>query len=312
MTDLKKRLEDSCPALRPETIQAFLDFSESFKTDAQRNYYASLLGGHRTGGLSVEGVCTYCGCDFKDLTQDGVTAWCEMRRRELPSPKSFSTCMASIRSLSKQLDMRLGTDINFYFNANLSHRPRTWDMESEDLLSIKDVDDLLGAIRDDQMLTVAVILAFRCAIGITDLASLRKGMFFRDKKGRAGLQPASRDHGYILIPEDAATVIDRYLATLPDNGWLFPSNRGGHHVSPRRLRGWLSEAVEKHSLSGSITFRRLRDLSIVSMLRGGASAESVANYVSATTENMAYYNRVIPELDDAAVNYSRIRIVQEE
>ena len=311
MTDLKKRLEDSCPVLRPETIEAFLAFSEGFKTNAQRNYYASLLGGHRIGGLGVEGVCNFCGCDFKDLTQEGVNAWCEMRRNELPSPKSFSTCMASIRSLSKQLDMRLGTDINYLFNSNLSNRPQTWTMESEDLLSIKDVDDLLKAIQKDRMLTAAVVLAFRCAIGITDLAELRKGMFFRDKKGRAGLKPTSRAQGYILIPEDVAVVIDKYLETLPDNSWLFPSNRGGRHVSPRRLRGWLSEAVKEHKLSDAITFRRLRDLSIVSMLHGGASAESVANYASSTTDNMAYYNRVIPELDDAAVNYSRIRILQE-
>lgn len=311
MTDLRKRLEDSCPVLRPETIEAFLDFSEGFKTNAQRNYYASLLGGRRTGGLGVEGVCSFCGCDFKDLTWEGVNAWCEMRKMELPSPKSFSTCMASARSLSKQLDMRLGTDINYFFNANLSHRPQTWDMDSEDLLSLKDVDALLNAISDDQMLTAAVILAFRCAIGITDLAALRKGMFFRDKKGRAGLKPGSREQGYILIPEDVAAVIDKYLKTLPDNSWLFPSNRGGTHVSPRRLRGWLSEAVRDHKLSEMITFRRLRDLSIVSMLHGGASAESVANYVSGTTDNMAYYNRVIPELDDAAVNYSKIRIIQE-
>ncbi len=311
MADLKNRLEVSCPVLKPETIKAFLEFSEGFKTNAQRNYYASLLGGRRTGGLSVEGICNFCGCDYQDLTREGVNTWCAMRRKELRSEKSFSTCMASIRSLSKQLDLRLGTDINFYFNMNAEARPKKWKMESEDLLPVKEVDRLLVAIRDDEMLITAVVLAFRCAIGITDLVLLRKGMFFRDKKGRAGLQPSSRDKGYILIPEDAAAVIDSYLGTLPDNEWLFPSNRAGHHVSSRRLRGWLSEAVKAHGLSEMITFRRLRDLSIVSMLHGGATTDSVANYVSSTTENMAYYNRVIPELDDAAVNYSRIRIIQE-
>ena len=311
MADLKKRLEDSCPVLKPETIEAFLEFSEGFKTAAQRNYYASLLGGRRTGVLSVEGICNFCGCDYQELNREGVNAWCKMRRKELRSEKSFSTCMASIRSLSKQLDLRLGTDINFLFNLNSETRPKKWKMDSDDLLSMADVDRLLVAIRDDKMLTAAVVLAVRCAIGITDLVALRKGMFFRDKKGRAGLQPLSRNSGYILIPEDAAAVIDRYLETLPDNEWLFPSSRVGHPVSARRLRSWLQEAVKANGLPETITFRRLRDLSIVSMLHGGASSDSVANYVSSTTENMAYYNRVIPELDDAAVNYSRIRIIQE-
>ena len=311
MADLKKRLEDSCPVLKPETIEAFLDFSKDFKTDAQKNYYASLLGGQRTKGLSVEGICNHSGCDYQDLTSDDVYSWCEMRRQELRSPKSFSTCMASIRSLSRQLDARLGTDINFLFNLNRTSRPKTWTMESEDLLSLRDVNSLLEAIQEDLMLTTAVVLAFRCALGITDLVTLHKGMFFRDKKGRAGLRPESRSQGYIRIPEDAAAVIDRYLGTLPDNEWLFPSSRVGMHVSQRRLRGWLSDAVKANHLPEQLTFRRLRDFCIVSMLQGGASRGSVANYVSSTAENMAYYSRVIPELDDSAIKYSRIRVVQE-
>lgn len=296
-------LKEKCEYISEETAEAFAAYcGERITTTTQAAHYARLLAR----------LCGYQKCDYRVLKEAGIRE-CLAERQKKIAPRTFTGELAALRSLAAYLDWRLGTSV-FGCLAGIKAEPLVTSLKKEALPTTEELDQLLELLEGDPALTTAILLAVRCSLGITDIAALRKKMFIVDKNGHVGLLPNEHSTGFIRVPDDVVAKLSDYLEELPDtlgngDGWLFPSERRNTHATPRSLQLYLKEACEEIGLEKNITFRSLRSLGIVDMLRGGAGYKRVAEYVSSLERNLSYYGRVLPELEDSAVEFSKIRIL---
>lgn len=299
--DLRERLMASCPQISEETAGAFMKYcGERLSTDTQQRHYAHLLSS----------VCSYARCDYPYLETPSVREWLSIRRGNL-AERTFTGELSALRSLFKVMDEYLGTAsyscLSFVDSVKAPVR-----IEKGDVPSLSSVNRILEEAKDDPPLYVSVILALRCSLGITDIVSMKTGMFFFDKDGIPGIKPNGRRQGYIRMPDDVVPFVSEYIAGRPKDEWLFPAQkRRGCHVSPRWMQTRLNEVCVKAGIPEKqpVTYRSLRALGILSMLEGGAGYAKVADYVGMKESNLAYYGKAVAELRDSAADYSRIRLV---
>ena len=304
--DAVEYLKSSCPKISDRTADSFAKYCERIQTKTQRQHYAKLLGS----------LCASCRCDYPALREDKINKWLDERRKGR-TERTFTGELAALRSLFRAMDDDLHTNIYTALRKVVSKKPPV-NILTEDVPSIGDADSILDAAGGDSALYLAIVLALRCALTISDIVILKPSMFFFDEDGIAGLRfsgsSSMKRSGYIRIPDDVVPILSRYIADLPaGTGWLFPSSRGQDaHGTARWMQKRLSAACKKAGIEKKVTFRALRALSIVSMLEGGARVPDVADYVSMNEANLHYYGSVVPELKNSAVVHSRIRIVDPE
>ena len=301
--DAREYLKSSCSKISDDTITSFIAYCDRMKTAIQRQHYAKLLGS----------VCSFARCDYRNLHGDQVALWLENRRQKL-SERTFAGELAALRSLFRVMDEDLHTDI-FSSLSFIDAKKVPMSILSEDVPSLSDADRILEASKDNPELYLAIVLALRCALNITDIVSLKSSMFFFDKDGIAGFRftgLSTEREGNIRIPDDVVTILSKYIEEQSIEDWLFPSRqRPGHHSSARWMQMQLNKACNTAGLPSDkkVTFRSLRALAIVDMLDGGAGTTKVAQYVSMNESNLHYYGAVVPELKNSAVEHSRIRVI---
>ena len=302
--ELRERLKAECPLISDKTADAFVKYcDERISTGTQQRHYAHLLAS----------VCAYAHCDYPRLEPPAVREWLTVRRAQL-ADRTFTGDLSALRSLFRVMDESLGTT-SYSCLSYVDSVKAPVRIERGDVPSLSSVNRILEAAKDDPPLYVSVILALRCSLGITDIVSMKTGMFFYDKDGLPGIKPNGRRQGYIRMPDDVVPFVSEYIAGRPKDAWLFPAQkRRGYHVSARWMQARLNEVCEKAGIPETqpVTYRSLRALGILSMLEGGAGYAKVADYVGMKETNLAYYGKAVAELRDAAAEYSRIRLVANE
>ena len=158
--DAREYLKSSCSKISDDTITSFIAYCDRMKTAIQRQHYAKLLGS----------VCSFARCDYRNLHGDQVALWLENRRQKL-SERTFAGELAALRSLFRVMDEDLHTDI-FSSLSFIDAKKVPMSILSEDVPSLSDADRILEASKDNPELYLAIVLALRCALNITDIVHM--------------------------------------------------------------------------------------------------------------------------------------------
>jgi len=180
----------------------------------------------------------------------------------------------------------------------------------EDILSVEEIDELLGRARkNSSQMFLAIALILRCGLTLSEVCRLSKDNLLIDASDQCYIrfQKAGKER-YIAVPKDVLPYLYEAEATIHATGALFTNSRG-NVLSPRGLERGIAALVRGSSLEKKVTPQTLRTTSVAYMLEGGASGEEVAHYTSVDGRWIYRFNKVIDEIRPAPCELSHIRIL---
>lgn len=184
----------------------------------------------------------------------------------------------------------------------------------ESIPSLKDLDTLISLTQSNLFLYLAILLAFRMTLPISEIVELRRSDIVQNEKdGRYYLITQRyiddmREEAYLLIPEDVIAIIEKSINTATDdaNPYLIRSPRR-RAVTIRSLQHTLKVVQQDTSLN--ITFSKLRILGIYCMIASQVPFDSLCAYTGLSPQRCQFLTCMIPDslcLD--AASYVHIRI----
>lgn len=178
--------------------------------------------------------------------------------------------------------------------------------------NVPDIDELNGILHKAEgntMLYLILSIMVRCGLSAGEICTLKFEDFIQDSNGNVGIEYCYRNvKRYIKIPEDILTLIQEYIGdmTVSHSAYLFHNKRG----NPLRIRD-LERLYLKYLPTDETPHYTLSDIrngSAAYMLVCGASTTEVARYIGIAPEWMRRFDKIVPELYVAAVDYTNIRV----
>lgn len=295
-----------CPYLSHQFTKIFDEYTVKNLTKA------------RTKGQYWYVICNLCNmakCDFLTLSVSHINAYFSHITPDTPL-KSTNYDLTVLRAISRYLDenaeqyqlspryLSLFSELKVEF-PNMQFR-------AEDLPSLSDVDTILAYFKDqgDMVGFIACSMVLRAAFTTTEIVKLNREMLFQDLNGNYGARLPISSHAYrfVKIPDDIATLIIQYTSQRTDNNPSLLLNKKGQTVSARALQNRLHDACTQCHIP-LFTYNDLRTLSQAIMIKDGAPVDKIAKQTNVKKTDWFFrYNRVVNELENAAVDYSHIKI----
>ncbi len=150
-----------------------------------------------------------------------------------------------------------------------------------DIPSMQEMDDLIGYIngRGDIKTLAVVLLAFKCFFKTGEIAGIRKRDIVTDGEGFTYV--FSEKGMPVRIPEDVASVLDRCLADIPEDGC--PFSKRGKPLTLAAIQKRVRIACRNAGI-GEYSLNSLRNAGTVAAVAGGADAVKLC-------DDMRYRNR---------------------
>lgn len=183
-----------------------------------------------------------------------------------------------------------------------------------DLITLNDVDQLLSACSSDPQMYLAVILAFRMALRVSDIVSIKKSDLVFNKARQQLLLRVKRyveEEGdvcdrYLAIPEDVRPSVDRVVALSEESyPYLFRST----HKKPFSKRGMLNRLKSlQPDPENAVTFLDLRALSLFLMVFEKIPKNQIALFSGIKGHWLYAYDHIPDELilNEACLVHIRI------
>ncbi len=205
---------------------------------------------------------------------------------------------------------------SFFFTAEQLHvlqnpspftdfkNPFHWNYgEHTALPTFEDLDVLLSLSADNIFLTLAILLAFRMTLPISEIVSLRRSDVIINKKDGQFYLKAQRyveeqqQEAYLLIPEDLLPLIKESILSSPDtsadaNPYLVRSPRC-QSASIRSLQRLLAAAQSGSGLS--ITFSCLRSFGIYVFLASKVPLDLLCSYSNISPQRNWFSMYTLPD-----------------
>lgn len=281
------------------------NFSATLVNDKTRKQYFSL----------ISDICTFCQKDFLALSLGDVDSYFSylmekyktgghtantllVKRAQLHSVSNYIIKHASI------LGVREYTSNPFI---NLTIPETNIFIESKDIPSLLQINEILEAAVIEPRLFVAISLVIRCALSATELLNIKMNHFFSDSAGRFGLKiNTSESDRIVKVPEDIMKIIVQHGMYFEPEDYLL-QNHKGEKMSYRYLNRLYHKYVPvelPYNLSD------IRHAAIAYMLAGGSTPSDVAAYTGISPVWMFRYDKVVSELSIAPCDYSHLQIVR--
>lgn len=308
MATREEKTQLKCPYLSNVFLKILDDYSASHhKKERTRLEYRYV----------VYSLCNAAKRDFLDLRVEDISGFLHrgLKDGEKLTTENYNLCV--IRSISRYIDENciLYSVTPQYMSLldNLLPEPADRTIAPEKLPSLVEVDTAFAYMKEsgDFALFIACSLALRCSLTIIEITNLEKSNFFQDLNGNFGLRLRLTPYAerFVKLPEDIADIIKLYSNTRKDSKPALLLTKRGTPMTVRTLQNRLLNTCNACNVK-PFTFNALRTLSISYMLKGGAPAEKVAEYIDVKGLDWFFrYNRIIEELNNAACDYSHIKVV---
>lgn len=298
----------SCRYLSKTFLKIFDDYMEErLKTQRSRREYTYV----------IFSLCNQAKQDFLELCQGDVREFLltDKNGNRRSAPDGFR--MRIIKSICRYID----TNADRY-----SIAPRYLEIFTElcpvpddpyfhptDFPNLEDVNRIFAYLKaENEMATfIACALALRCGLLIHEIVELEKSHFFQDVNGNYGIRIrlSGLADRFVKLPEDVAELIILYIQKRPEESTVLLLNKRKRPMNIRILQNRLRTACLTCGIE-PFTFNSLRNLGTTYMIKGGATLEKVAYCLDVKERKWFFrYDRVVRELEDAAVDYSHIRII---
>lgn len=173
------------------------------------------------------------------------------------------------------------------------------------------VDELFSDLSDQPELYLAAALAFRMALPLREIVSLRKdqvcfveeeqSLYLEVKRGHKDTNPEQ----FLFIPEDLHPLLKEVANLHPDSPYFFPAPRGGC-ISRSGLQHGLQRA--QRDPAHAISLSDLRSLSIYLMMVCQIPAAEVSSYAGITDSWLVRYTHIASELKLDASRFVNLRL----
>ena len=187
-------------------------------------------------------------------------------------------------------------------------------LSTADLPKFSEVDRLLNLCPENSDILVAVLLAFRMGLSISEIVTLKKNQFCLDEKeGKVYLKTWRMDSGekkelFLSVPGDIAGQIQRQIHSTPsDYEFLFRS-REKKPYQVRSLQHKLS--LLQKDCEEPVTFSKLRSLCIYLMLLEDVPVSDICRYIGIRGDWLSRYDGIPKELIADAAEYVKLKIVK--
>lgn len=303
-----EEIKQYCPYLSEKFLQIFEDYSlNRFKKSITKMQYL----------YAIASICNYNKCDFLALTVNSVKNFFTWFQQEA----DLSTVKYNLRiyrAVARFIDeyasvYEVSATYTQFFNSLVLPEEEV-EIDPKGLPSFQEIDRVFQYAKEknEMVLFIAMSLALRCSMTIHEITSLKREMFFQDAKGNYGIRMkvSNTSDRFVKIPEDVAVIIMNYVSTRFVEVPNLLLNKQNRPVSNRSLQNWLRNACISSNVP-PFTLNQLRVLSVAHMLKCGVPEQKVADYMNVKgTAWFFRYNRVVKELEDSAVDYTHIKIVE--
>lgn len=184
-------------------------------------------------------------------------------------------------------------------------------LNTADLPTLSEVDNLLILCPDGSDILVAVLLALRMGLSVSEIAELKNEQFCLDEKsGRVYLKMWRWDDGekkelFLTVPGDITKrVMDQVKSTPSDYAFLFRSRE----KKPYQVRSLqLKLANLQKGKEEPVTFSRLRSLCIYLMLLENIPLKDICRYIGIKGDWLARYDGIPEDMIADASEYVRLK-----
>lgn len=304
---LAEKAKVKCPYLSSTFVRIYDDY-------AARN-----LKGPRTNTeyqYIVFSLCNYAKKDFLVLEAGDISGYLYGTLKEGRVLTNNNYVLRVIRAICRYIDENA---LIYHVTPQYLHLTDGLFPEIDDMVydldqvpDLRDVNTVLSySSVEDVPLFIACGLVLRCSLTSNEVIRLERTNFFQDLNGNYGIRMKLTDYAdrFIKVPEDIAEIIKKYALTRKDDIPALLITQRRTPMTIRTLQNRMRCACQACGVA-SFTLNSLRILSVAYMLKGGATTEKVAEYLDSKNTNWIFrYNRVVSELEDAACDYSHLRIV---
>ena len=283
-------------------------FSKTLNTKKSKSDYYSLLCD----------ISSYAKKDFLLLSDtDAQSYFNHLLMRVSNGKQSEKTVRVKLARLRSVSNFTLRHSYLFELQQSYVHNPfqnvnlptAEEYLTKKNVPSIEEMDDILSLAKKNYELYVILSLIIRCGLSAGEICSIKYTDFVQDAAGNVGISYQYRNlTRYVKVPADVLTILQDYIGDtdVADSEYLF-CNRRKNQLRVRDLERLYLKFVPT-DVQPHYTLSDLRNGSAAYMLLCGASAKEVSEYINISIEWMRRFDKVLPELQRAACDYTNILI----
>lgn len=278
-------------------------YSEYFRDQILKSFLATILnqGTETNYKNNIRMLCNYLQMDFLEITEEDANRYMQhlyslYYKGEL-SRRTSNVRLSTYKTLSNYIEAtypELGFSNPFsnikstLFDANvpITHVP-----------SMKDVDLLMSAVKDDEMYYLILALAGRAALTAGNIVRINRNNMLVDEDGTVILTfPPSnnfKEPFSVIMPSDVSSLLISYINTheSPDgSGYVF-FNRNQKPLRVYNIDMKFQKILKKSGVSEKYTIKDLRTRAIIDMKKNGVSTQDISAYTNLSAYRVGKFSR---------------------
>lgn len=231
--------------------------------------------------VDVENYYLFC-------TKDGSIKLATLQKkiRELSSFSDF---------IVENIEEQIGEcDFSNYFFEKLGELNSLVKMSKGHIPTIKEMDKLLTAARNDIMYYTIMALIFRCAVKPSEIIKIRQCDFAQDQYGNCYLELGDKKSARTIpLPEDVVQILDSYNLQRKKTATFFFYKSTMEGLTERALERKIQDYASAAKVS-PITMYGIRDASVALMCASGAPDSIIARDTGLTERGISRYKEIVP------------------
>ncbi|MDR1947924.1 MAG: tyrosine-type recombinase/integrase [Spirochaetaceae bacterium] len=226
--------------------------------------------------------------------------------------KEYLAYLDKIADLSTSSMNLAISSLKFFYNnvlkkdvARNQHRPRQ-DKRLPGVLSKTEINHMLNTEKNPKH-RLLLMLAYSSGLRVSEVVALREEHIDFSRKTILVRAGKGRRDRYTLLSARAAQFIQSFCALYPIDGWLFPGQGSGTHLSIRSAQNIFEKSLRNASINKLISIHSLRhtfathllesgiDIKYIQGLLGHTSLKTTERYTHIARRNLL---RIQSPLDD--------------
>lgn len=300
-------------SMRPASIyfsSTFLNiiwkkFQQDLKSDGAKSDYFMLCCD----------ICDFAKKDFLQLTETDAQGYFDklllLQMENKLSLDTINVKFYRLHSISKFISIHQEEFNCNYFNPFIyvTIPQVSAYLDSRHVPTIEQMDAILAQAKDARLFLI-LSLIIRCGFTVGEICSMQSESFICDAAGNYAIRITYRNKSrFVKLPLDIVALINDYCsAHAIKSSYLF-YNKRGNPLRPRDLQRLYESSITFNETLPKFILSDLRNGAAAYMLKNGASAKMVADYIGINPGWIHRYDKILENLQVTAVDYTNIRIV---
>ncbi len=232
---------------------------------------------------SARMICDFCKKDFLSLTSEDAKAYYEYLKEQEANGKisnrTIKVRFVGFNQLARFVCAGYPEQMQDNPFENILLPLTEEHLKYQRIPSMKEIDDLLTAAKDDEQMYLILCLICRMGLTASETVKLRRQQIVEMDEGKIAIICTGKDGNELLrpVPEDVRDILLSFMekngieAELFHNEWKKP-------LTERNLDYLIKKYSALAGIETKCSVKDLRNRAILSMLQANASPQEVAQY----------------------------------